>query len=279
MRFALILLTALLLPSPEPSPKPQPATATGDTHKAEADHKGTQDDPLVVHIKGTEQSEKEASYNKNKDDREDKRKIYDLLLTGVIAFAAIAQFVTAIVQACIYRKQSSIMVDTLEATQISADAARINAAALTNAERAWVLVDRSRNNAMDTWIFEFEAKNWGQSPAEILSTCLKADAIDWNADLPNTPNYEVDAPVPDRRWVPPGEPFDIGHFSGYAQIQKNDPDAWTNLQAGKKRLWVYGIICYRDTISQGKHETRFCYWKVPGSSLAMGGPDQYNQCT
>jgi Tn3 transposase DDE domain len=51
--------------------------------------KGTQDDPLVVHIKGTEQSQQEAANNKDKDDREDKRKNYELLLSAMIAAAAL----------------------------------------------------------------------------------------------------------------------------------------------------------------------------------------------
>jgi hypothetical protein len=110
MRFALILLTALFLPSPKPSPKPKPPVTAGDTQQPQADHKGTQDDPLVVHIKGTEQSEQETAYNKNKDDREDKRKNYELLLTSMIAAAALSQVATAVVQSCIYRKQSRIMI-------------------------------------------------------------------------------------------------------------------------------------------------------------------------
>jgi hypothetical protein len=88
---------------------------TGDSQKSGADHRGTQDDPLVVHIKGAEQSQQEATYNQNKDDSENKRKNYELALTGVIALAALAQVGTAVVQACIYRKQSRIMLDSLHA--------------------------------------------------------------------------------------------------------------------------------------------------------------------
>jgi hypothetical protein len=53
----------------------------------------------VVHVNGTEQSDQEAAYDKDKDKRENKRKIYEFLLTGVIAFAATVQAITAIVQA------------------------------------------------------------------------------------------------------------------------------------------------------------------------------------
>jgi hypothetical protein len=232
MRLALILLTALLLPLPTPSPPPKSHAAASDTHKAEPDHRGTQDDPLVVHIKGTEQSQQEAAYNKNKDDREDKRKIYELLLTGVIAFAAIAQFGTAIVQACIYRSQSRIMLGSLHAirrqvismrqqTAILADSVAIaEKSSETTAESLKAMIDKERARLS----IEIVRFNFGEIPSVSYKiTCHGTTPAYLVSSWERTGLY----PIPDFGW--PEDDFGftldrlpsvipVGIFENYALI-------------------------------------------------------------
>jgi hypothetical protein len=117
MRFASALLLALLVPHTNP----HPTNPGKDTNTTQGNTKGTQDDPLVVHIKGTEASEQETSDSKKKADDEAAIKVRELRLTGFIALATVMQAIAAIVQICIYSKQSKIMGATLAAVQKQAN--------------------------------------------------------------------------------------------------------------------------------------------------------------
>jgi hypothetical protein len=266
MRFALILLTALFLPSPKPAPIPKPPITTGDTNKPQADHGGTQDNPLVVHIKGTEQSQQEAAYNIDKDDYENKRKNYELLLTGMIAAAALAQVATATVQICIYRKQSGIMKKTLGAVRIQANTmaaqttilgesvAVAKRSAETTAESFRAMIDKERAR-LSLEIGEF---NFGEIPVvNYKITCHGT-----------TPAYIVSSwemttlnPFPDFGW--PEDAFGVelqqfpsvlpvGIFEGYNFIMGTDRKAISmstldkKISDGKLYLHFRVRVLYKD---------------------------------
>jgi hypothetical protein len=191
MRFALIMLAGLLLPSQQPAPKQQSYVTTGGGQKANTDQRGTQGDPLVVHIKGTEQTDQEAAHNKDKDDTENRRKVYELLLTGVIALATVAQVATASIQACIYLKQSRIMHSTLvvirkQATTMasqnallessvavakqSAETAANTLKAMIDKERALLSLEIEGFRLDDIPTIKFKITCHGTTPAHVVSS-------------------------------------------------------------------------------------------------------------
>jgi hypothetical protein len=116
---------------------------TTAVQKAPPDQRGTQESPLVVkgpidvRVEPDQNSEQEAAENREGS----ALKSRELLLSCAIALAAIVQAMAACVQIRIYVRQSSLMAGSLNATRDSAHAALINAQAVMNADRAWMIIE------------------------------------------------------------------------------------------------------------------------------------------
>jgi hypothetical protein len=84
-----------------------------------------------------------------------------------------------------------------------------------------------------------------------------------------------------REWVHPGGSMPVGERYYTTAVTNMLPGLWDELRSGKKKLWLYGVVRYRDKVSSDIHETRFCCWKSPanGVNLIMGGPSGYNDVT
>jgi hypothetical protein len=141
-----------------------------------------------------------------------------------------------------------------------AEVARINAEAVVNSERALILVSHNAPAGSDTWNFKFKATNYGRSPAEILWIFFEPIPFDRDDSLPEWPIYErPEQPMlMHREWVPPQ-----GAFRLAITIRRQSriwplTDFGRKLQSGKKKLWLYGVVRYRDKVSSEVHETRFC---------------------
>jgi hypothetical protein len=161
-----------------------------------------------------------------------------------------------------------------------AAATRINAEAVINSERSLLLVTHNAPAGSDTWIFKFEATNYGRSPAEILWIFFEPTPLGREETLPEWPIYETPEGhiFMHREWVPPGGSVPVGEGYYAEAVANMVPGLWEELRSGKRKLWLYGVVRYRDKVSSDIHETRFCYWKSPanGVNLIMGGPSRYN---
>jgi hypothetical protein len=165
-------------------------------------------------------------------------------------------------------------------SQKMAEAARVNAEALINSERSLILVSHNAPLGSDTWDFKFKATNYGRSPAEIRWIFFEATPLDRDDTLGEWPSYvgTEDRMFMHREWVPPQGSIPVGDYSTQAITSMAGGGLWQELQSGRKKLWLYGVIRYRDKVSSEVHETRFCYWKSPAQyvGLLMGGPSGYN---
>ena len=266
----------------------RPAKPSNDTAHAQATQSAAQPSPIIVQVPSTQRTEQEAAEEKRRADDESAIKHPELALTLVIAIAAAVQAFGIIWQIFIYKKQSRLMARSLSATrksalaaEKSAEAAMLSSKSLIGSERSWVLVaiDETEDEVFDPWIFKLRATNHGNSPAEILWVYSTYSALYLGDDLPEEPDYGVtDRIFGHRRWIPSGEGFDVDKLN-IALPTAEDPVEFADLQAGRKWLWVYGVIRYRDSISPSTHESRFCYLVNFQTGPRIDGPAGYNDCT
>lgn len=114
---ACILLSASVGTAQQSSPE-QPKTVTstpGET--SERDQRGTKKMPFVVEALTPPKTDAEAAQEKKDRNAEASNRRWTIGLTGVIALAAIAQFIGIVAQVCVYLKQARIMSGHLRAAQ------------------------------------------------------------------------------------------------------------------------------------------------------------------
>lgn len=206
----------------------------------------------------------------------------DILPVWIGGLAAIFAGSAGLCALYFIRKQTNLGLVAAQAAKDAAVAAREGVEIAAAAQRAWLLITGDPNEGFDSWLFSFKVTNYGVSPAEILWTQLCFKTLSPIVDLPNLPTYTSNEGnvFVNRRWLAPRESLTIDEFHSYGVFQ-DDPNLFEDLRSGRKRLWLYGIVRYRDTISKDVHETRFCYWRSvqPKVNLVMAGPPGYNDCT
>lgn len=176
---------------------------------------------------------------------------------------------------------------------IQASAARLNAQALINAERPWVMV-QVRETAVpdgkgvfDRRSFQFIMFNYGKSPAHILS--VKGPKIEFlndpEKDLASVPDYGIwDW---DRKFLAPRDDIKIGNaiYPFKAKLEKSGESAARGERLNGSELVTYGLIEYADGMSETLYKTAFCYHHVKGQPSESGGhfiicgPGIYNEYT
>ena len=183
-------------------------------------------------------------------------------------------------------------------TKVAAQAARLNARALMNAERAWMSVAPVQlnpafgagdaNNPQYRLAVGMNISNTGRTPARILRSTLLYAWTDNSWPLPFTPVY-----LPEEITIhsglllmPNSQP--IAHI---AFLKPFDVLTVEQVEAVKDRkafVYAYGFVEYRDVFDEKVvHETRFCYvynFPQPGEpqflkGLMPGGPEGYNKAT
>jgi hypothetical protein len=182
-----------------------------------------------------------------------------------------------IVQAALMKEQTAV-------AKQAADAALLNAQAVINAERPWLLVAVPRlvMSAQQSLHVSFKTTNVGRSPAEIIFS-----ATEWRTYLTGQqlgeaePFFSESAPLESQwahtEWKAPGEDFNP---PSCAIDSASQPDRWKMLRDGIHVLVLMGFVRYRDAISFGIHESRFCYAvSLKLDSIVMTGPQGYNRLT
>lgn len=182
----------------------------------------------------------------------------------------------AAIWAVIYTRQAA------RAAAKAAEAAKDSAKAFIDSERAWVLVEHDANGQNTSNSIIFTAVNYGHSPAEILWFIGKSSELKPDKELPRIPNYsEPDLSFVHRHWVPQGKPMlEKVYVADLAYTQ--NLKVLEDIQLRRQKLWIYGIVRYKDTVSDSVHETRFCYSlaNLSPPRLIMDGPNSdYNKLT
>ena len=173
------------------------------------------------------------------------------------------------------------------AAATSAQAALLNAQAIVNSERPWILISvkpsRSEENS-----FTVTATNRGRTPARIVATAERIQIAIDEASLPSTPEYGNEEPKPPRlpTILLPGESMDIKPF-GRDEVKGicDSEDRFKRIEAWEEKIFIYGKLIYRDLIAPADspaHETNWCCWYIHGrqnSGLILTGPVEYNSHT
>jgi hypothetical protein len=166
-----------------------------------------------------------------------------------------------------------------DAADLNARAAKANADALVNAERAWLTVKVGVIfiGEMEFRYIPVPVKNSGRTPARAVRMLTTSKLVAFPEDGWGKPgelpeSFTMGDPthtmvVSKRDFViPPG-----GEFLMYGLIL---PDEWKKIQDREVSLYVYGYVKYLDTIEGREHKTCFCelYW-VPGPQT--GGREEF----
>jgi hypothetical protein len=162
-------------------------------------------------------------------------------------------------------------------TRNAAESALLNAKALVNSERPWLIAEVVRGSQMPHF-YEIQITNYGRTPARFLN----GDASYLFAERPDLlsvpPNYSSPFVLPKQLLIAPGKGFPIPH--GY-----NVPHLLQKPAAANKTLVIYGRVLYEDTIIPGvEHETRWCFGYIDvargqtmGGDFMLTGPNEYTR--
>jgi hypothetical protein len=169
---------------------------------------------------------------------------------------------------------------TVNATKDAAEAALLNAKAVINAERAWLLFKAELDENGD--MLTVSVVNYGRVPARNIEISKPIMAITKLKDLvANPPDYGDD--LDDiQEWLAPKESW---------VIAKVNPK-WTRLErfydAERKKLQLpdvdhitYGQVTYLDGISKERRHSRYCIVMDDGpyKPIAVVGNEVYLECT
>jgi len=178
-------------------------------------------------------------------------------------------------------------------TKVAAEAARLNAQAVINAERAWVVVELhpfSRRDEDGQWIGEEDGKrlttediiagkhmayslrirNMGRTPAQILSYQMSYSCLPEGVrDLPTESQRNVYETaefnhfLADRDPIEILPPFDTGVYMR---------DSWAEISELKKTGVFHGWVKYRHMLSADEFRSDYCYVYTPSlKRLTMVG--------
>lgn len=181
-----------------------------------------------------------------------------------------------------------VAIDTLkaikeqtDATRVAADAAKLNAQALINAERPWFVVE------IEHWTdnpeyYRIKVTNRGRTPGILEEVFVEKCFIQNPSDLPLPPSYSNGCIGPDDNFFGPGrDPYIIAPPFNPTMELKDWRDSPNNSQTVLRV--AYGKMTYRDTLSGNEsseiiHETRWCYYWLENGNQAKWvrcGPRDY----
>jgi len=170
------------------------------------------------------------------------------------------------------------------AAAVSAQAALLNAQAIIDSERPWLLITVEPSVGAEN-SFIVMATNRGRTPASIVAMSEQIRIAIDDSHLPSPPEFDKGQPAPPL--VPiillPGEASGIKSFSRDEVRAVCDSEVqFKRVQNWDDKVFLYGKIIYRDLIASADkqmHETSWCCWYIHGrqkSGLVTAGPSGYN---
>lgn len=170
-------------------------------------------------------------------------------------------------------------------TRKAARAALLNAQAVINTERAWLVVNIKKDNPIPFPAENFinVLNNLGHTPAIVRSIHIQWEFSSFPDGLPVPPVYKAMVNIPEHMFVVGPDDLRIGI--------PMDPQKITFRESKRERdepeflVW-YGRIVYEDVFGANGaatpklHETRWCYAWIEGEKrFAPCGPEEYNRKT
>jgi hypothetical protein len=172
---------------------------------------------------------------------------------------------------------------TAKINQEAAKAALLNAEALINSERPWLVVTWA-SDKKTPGLFLFGCRNHGNTPAKVAYLSARACFVNSKHKLAIPPDYSTHARLPDLNIIVHRGSFEIEHGLN-AQTYIRDHRKEDAINSSGEFLVYYGNVIYRDTLypdssPEGEHETRWCFFYQPDErKLLREGPKEYNRYT
>jgi hypothetical protein len=195
----------------------------------------------------------------------------------------IASFVAVVGTIIAVRTLKAIKREAKEIQDV-AKAASLNAQAVINAERPWLVVatffEKDRPE-----LCRFGCRNQGNTPAKIVSVSAQIGFVDRPDHLHVPPDYSSFVAMPDLTLIVHTDSFPIGvGVNPRSVIQSANHEAL--VLSAREFLVYFGNVVYRDTLypessMEGLHETRWCFVYQPGGDkmFLRSGPAEYNRYT
>jgi len=200
----------------------------------------------------------------------------------ISAFGTLMIFIATvfyvIISACMLRKIRR----QVELADVSATAAKRNADAVLNSQRALISVRVSQIGEIIT----FSAVNEGKTPAEIINDNFYRVSFLPSIDkLPAKPKYSDNQRV-NPIWLSPGDHPHILCETKWEDLAHGMmAEIFSDVNIGINVVAIWGRVAYNDILTGDGHETRFCYWHLANTYeqdvgvWQIGGPQGYNKHT
>lgn len=185
------------------------------------------------------------------------------------------------------KSQAQLVEATAQAAKEAAQAACMNAQAVLNAQRPWLLITVGPSPE-GPGHFRILATNRGKYPAELISTSDRIGIVLDESCLPEKPEYskKESDDLPDPILVMPGESVPIQTFAraDLKWICRTE-ESFQRVQQQLDSIFLFGKVVYRNVgASQAKpnYETGWCCQYIhnaTASDVILAGPAQYRKCT
>jgi hypothetical protein len=272
-----------------------------------------QSSPIVVEVRSPAKSDAEIAADARKERNQENTNRWSIILTGIIAFAALVQVGGLIGQIVIYRRQARIMSDSLnvaadqaKAAEVAATASQQSTEALMNGDRAWISVvpaiiapelhpvwepgdpEPKDPQFMDPFHHGFPIliKNVGKTPARIEKVYTQYVFLQRRPELLEDEPAYIDAMKEQSFLLIPNDETPVMTYltMNAGLLTKGEVSA---IHAQAAFLYAYGVINYKDVYDRA-HETRFGYVyhfpdagfvNIERTGFRRGGPEAYNRQT
>jgi hypothetical protein len=173
-----------------------------------------------------------------------------------------------------------------EAAVASAQAALLNARALVDSQRPWILVTVEPSRSMEN-SFTVMASNRGRTPAKIIASEKQTRIAVDEKHLPGSPEYKSgEGALPAPIILLPGESTQIQSFCrDDVRGLCDSEERYRRIETWEEKVFLYGKLTYLNLISPADgevHETNWCCWYIHGrnnSGLVMAGASEYSTHT
>jgi hypothetical protein len=160
----------------------------------------------------------------------------------------------------------------------SAEAALLNAQAVINTERPWMVVTW-RSDDKNPELARFGCRNWGNTPAKIVAVSAEPVFVD---DLDSFSLEPAGTEtLPDLNLIGARDSFPITGLNPESYIRGHKKEF--EVGDSRKFLIYYGKVVYRDVLypdasDNGLHETHWCFVYQPSGKkrFVRTGPSKYN---
>lgn len=166
-------------------------------------------------------------------------------------------------------------------TKVAAGAARLNAIALINQNRPWIILAKETTvpkSPPEDWTFNVAIENYGKTPARII--WLKVDRfVGPSSDTPPDTSIFTTPSDTVTFMLPPGQALQWKMRLPLPSLSK---DILNNAQF----LWLCGVVIYSEAVElegMTRYESTFCYFYQRGIGTDLPawrrGPREYNRTT